>query len=70
MAIRNRFHPRSLLPGIAFLGMLAAVAISVPSLRAQNTPTCDGMHCHKQWHCGTKCICNPFHHTCLDNTPN
>ena len=67
MAFHTRFHPRSLLPVVAFLGMLAALAVSVPSLRAQ-TPTCDGMHCHEQWHCGSKCICNPFHYTCLDDT--
>lgn len=50
------------------LGMLLALGVSAPSARADQTPTCDGMHCHSDGDCGSKCICNEYEFTCLDNT--
>ena len=64
-----RSRSKAALAPVMFAMMVLALGTSVGSLRAQGTPTCDGMHCHTDAHCGSKCICNPFHLTCLDNTP-
>lgn len=65
---RIRKGGKALLAPALFVGMLLALGISAPRAQAQGTPTCDGMHCHSDAHCGSKCVCNPFHFTCLDNT--
>lgn len=64
----RRCSKKAFVPAL-FVGMVLAIGMSTPSARAQDPPpTCDGMHCHEKADCGSKCNCNRFHHTCVDNT--
>jgi hypothetical protein len=59
------------LPAVLMLtamGVALSMAVSAASVRANDPPTCDGLMCSSQWHCGSKCVCNPYHFVCLDNT--